>query len=387
LTIMAMAPKMQKSASEASFGVNSKLSESRREKLINLKKREDLKDALTARFKSRFGHGAPERGADEVSVCSSTIKREVNAFAGRAAVTEANLERLERRLQKRATNTKDADAVSLSGVSAYSGASVRSRSLASLAGESVVKGGMPDAYDWGRLDEYASYLHEQDSLRQMQGVRALQRKMKADLDQQVSEKGGKDAFEKEEDRRYHQAQMVELERWKEREQSKAEEMKQKVMREKVDRDEQLAFEQKLKNEEVNKKKDEEAKLVSKIVYEMEQDHKKFEKKKEETRKAMKKVFEQNMKDQKVREGQKKSSRRKMPRRWQTTFASWTSRKRRGHQSWRRAWVSKRRSWTTCRQNWVRWRRPWVTMMQCVRKHRKMRWTGSLTRLRRPSKRN
>eukprot|EP00747_Dinoflagellata_sp_TGD_P183457 gnl/TRDRNA2_/TRDRNA2_38339_c0_seq1.p1 gnl/TRDRNA2_/TRDRNA2_38339_c0~~gnl/TRDRNA2_/TRDRNA2_38339_c0_seq1.p1 ORF type:complete len:503 (-),score=166.14 gnl/TRDRNA2_/TRDRNA2_38339_c0_seq1:155-1663(-) len=308
---MAMAPKMRKSESEASFGGgNSKMSESRRERLINLKKREDLKDALTVRFKHRFGHGAPERGPDEVSVCSDTIKREVDAFAGRAAVTEANLERLERRLQKRATTSKDADAVSLSGVSAYSGASVRSRSLASLAGESVVKAGIPEAYDWGRLDEYASYLHEQDSLRQMQGVKALQRKMRADLDNQVSEKGGKEAFEKEEDRRYHQAQMVELERWKEREQAKAEEMKTKIMKEKSDRDEQFLFNQKLKADELKKKKDEEAKLVSKIVFEMEQEHKKYEKKKEDTRKAMKKVFEQNMKDQVVREEQKRQQQEK-----------------------------------------------------------------------------
>merc|ERR1739848_622385 len=137
----------------------------------------------------------------------------------------------------------------MGGVSAYSGASVRSRSLASLAGESVVKQAMPEAYDWGRLDEYASYLHEQDSMRQMAGVKALQRKMRADLDHQVSEKGGKEAFEKEEDRRYHQAQMVELERWKEREQAKAEEMKYKIMKEKTDRDEQFAFNQKLRAEE------------------------------------------------------------------------------------------------------------------------------------------
>lgn len=59
---------------------------------------------------------------------------------------------------------------------------------------------LPASYDWTRLDEYAplssivssawallrSYLHEQDALRQQLGVKALQRKMRMDLDQQVT---------------------------------------------------------------------------------------------------------------------------------------------------------------------------------------------------------
>jgi len=70
-------------------------------------------------------------------------------------------------------------------------ASRRSRSVASLAGESVMKGADQKVFDWARLDEYASYLHEQDALRQKLGVNALQKKLKMDLDQQVSEKNKK----------------------------------------------------------------------------------------------------------------------------------------------------------------------------------------------------
>merc|ERR1719221_1257374 len=90
------------SQSEGNLSVNSRLSDKRREKLINLKKREDLKDALTEKFKNRYGHGAADRDADEVSGCSGTIQREVDNFARTAAVTEANLGRLERRIQGRA---------------------------------------------------------------------------------------------------------------------------------------------------------------------------------------------------------------------------------------------------------------------------------------------
>merc|ERR1712060_979622 len=182
-----------------------------------------------------------------------------------------------------------------------SGGSRRSQSVASLAGMSVLKANnsVPQSFDWSRLDEYASYLHEQDALRQKMGVSALQRKLCMDLDQQVAEKEKKKQDATEEDRRYHQNSLIELERWKETEQIREEERHQKLMREKKDRDDQLEFERSLKAAEEQKKKDEEANLVEKIITEMEAEQRKFEKKKEQTKKAMRKVFEENNKDQQV----------------------------------------------------------------------------------------
>jgi len=266
-----------------------------------LKKREDLKDALTEKFKGRFGHGAQMRGSDEVSVASEAIRGEVNNFAEYADVTEANLGRLERRIHRQALQKgpADIDAGSQSGVSAYSGMS-RSRSVASMAGESIMKQG-GGSFDWARLDEYASYLHEQDAARQKTGVQALQRKLRKDLDLQVAERKAKLDEGHEEERRYHNNLMVELERWKHTEQARAEELRQKLQREKKDRDEQLAYERQLKDEAANKKKEEEAALVDKIVTEMEAEQVRYEKKKIETKKSMKKVFEENAADQRKRE--------------------------------------------------------------------------------------
>merc|ERR1712187_777385 len=152
---------------------------------------------------------------------------------------------------------------SVAGVSAYSGGSRRSQSVASLAGMSVLKANnsVPESFDWSRLDEYASYLHEQDALRQKMGVHALQRKLRMDLDHQVAEKEKKKQDATEEDRRYHQNSLIELERWKETEQIREEERHQKLMRE---------------------KKDQESNLVEKIITEMEAEQQKFEKKKAQT---------------------------------------------------------------------------------------------------------
>jgi len=294
-------PRLGTSQSEGSIG---RMTEQRRERLINLKKREDLKGALTEKFKTRFGTGARERGDDEVSVTSSAIRREVDHFAGKADVTEANLGRLERRLQGKAQ--KNAGNRPMDQVSMYSGASRRSQGLSSN-GRGVMgsSGQLGASFDWARLDEYASYLHEQDAIRQKIGVSALQRKLKMDLDHQVQEKANKRNAADEEDRRYHQNSMVELERWKQTEQMRQEELHEKLQREKRDRDEQLAFEQKLKNAELQRKKDEESCLVEKIVNEMESEQKKFERKKEENKKKMYKVFLENQEDQKIRNQQKK----------------------------------------------------------------------------------
>merc|ERR1719188_1642164 len=145
------ARRLNTSQSEGGLSINSNLSDSRREKLMNMKKREDLKDKLTDKFMDRFGHGSSNKESDECSVASSFIRREVDSFAKSAAVTSNNLGRLERRIQSRAKHTGDV-ASCVTGVSAYSGAS--------LAGKSVVQSACPESFDWSRLDEYASYLHE-----------------------------------------------------------------------------------------------------------------------------------------------------------------------------------------------------------------------------------
>lgn len=306
---MATQQRLGTSASEGGFSNTSRMSMQRREKLVSLKQREDLKGALTEKFRNRFGHGAQQRGADEVSVRSDVIQGEVDNFAQYAEVTEANLSRLERRIHQRALPRSAADAMSQSGVSAYSGMSRRSRgsrSAASLAGQNIAGA----TFDWSKLDEYAGYLHEQDAARQKQGVQALQRKLRQDLDVQVAERKAKMDESTEEERRYHNNLMVELERWKQTEQSRADELKEKNVREKKDRDEQLAYEHHLKDEAANKKKDEEAQLVDKIVNEMEAEQIRFEKKKLQTKKAMKKVFEENNEDQRKRDIAKKEQQEK-----------------------------------------------------------------------------
>mmetsp|Transcript_38789 Transcript_38789/g.76887 ORF Transcript_38789/g.76887 Transcript_38789/m.76887 type:complete len:504 (-) Transcript_38789:142-1653(-) len=296
--------RLHSSHSEGRLSTHSRLSDSRREKLVNLKRREDLKGALTEKFKGRFGRGATQ--SDERSVASDVIRREVDTFAKSADVTEANLGRLERRLQNRARAT-DGENASASGVSAYSGSGLgKSRSAISLGGQSVIDSAQaPQSFEWSKLDDYAMYLNEQDALRQRLGVAALQRKLRMDLDQQVKDKQQRRLASADEEQRYHQNTMIELERWKQQEQAREEERHMKLMREKSDRDQQLAYERKIKSDEEQRKRDEEALLVNRIVSEMDNEQLRLEKRKEKTKKSMKKVFAENAVEQERRLGIKK----------------------------------------------------------------------------------
>jgi hypothetical protein len=289
--------------SEASLS-GSRLSDTRKQKLMQIKAREDLKASLTEKFKNRYtGAG---RKADEVSIPPGVIEQEVGKFASQAKVTEANLDRLERRMQHKASKGPG------SVVSEYSVApsqASRSRSVPSLTGQSIVGGGAPQGdpnFDWSKLDDYAAYLHQQDALRQRLGMQALQKKMRGDLDGQMHERRSRADQLKHEETKYHHSAMAELERWKMAEKSRDEERYHKVMKEKRDRDEQLEFERQLKAQEQQQKKHEEGALVQKIVVEMEAEQRRFERKKEAAKQSMKKVFEENLEDQRRRDEQKKA---------------------------------------------------------------------------------
>merc|ERR1719262_1953005 len=149
-------------------------------------------------------------------------------------------------------------------------------------------------FDWSKLDEYASYLHEQDALRQKAGVLAMQQKLRLDLDRQVADQRMKKQRQREEEQKYYMNQLVEVEQWKEMERAKAEELKHKAHKEKKDRDEQLQYERMLKDDERQRKKDEEAQLVEKIAREMELEKERMEMRRQQQKDAMKKVFAENL---------------------------------------------------------------------------------------------
>jgi hypothetical protein len=277
--------------------INPKLDDKRRERLMNIKKREELKDVLIYKFKEKYG--------DHASNASKMIGSEVDKFVGNADVTEANLARLERRIHKRSQRADD-DKSSVSNVSAYSVRDKPPPTPTPAATMPSIKEGDEkfDNFEWSKLDEYASYLHEQDAMRQKLGLHDMQKKLRADLDKQVADQRRKKNRQREEEQKYFHNQMVEIEQWKEMEKERDAEMRVKALKEKTDRDEQLAFDQKRRDEELSKQEKEEKALVSKIVREMEQEKIRMAAKKVQQREAMLRIMEENMEERRIKEEQK-----------------------------------------------------------------------------------
>lgn len=88
----------------------------RRDKLLSLRRREDMKDALTEELKAQYSACVP----------SHRIEREVQSFIKTARLSERNLQKLERRLDRFAASADDSVSVvsatpsMMSGISAYS---------------------------------------------------------------------------------------------------------------------------------------------------------------------------------------------------------------------------------------------------------------------------
>lgn len=317
--------------------------ELRRQKLLTLQKREEMKDALTAKFKDRYRGAA--KGPDEVSLCSEAISREVGHFCGRASMTTANLRRLEKKLDNQAKGQPaDADAVTEYSVSAMSTGSrpasehksTGSRSargdgpLTRMAAQSLGASGpkpgsltargpsdnaysakaQPQSMDWSVLDKYATYLHEQDAMRQRAAELEMKAKLRQDLDRQVADAQKRKEREAEDGLKWSAAQKQEYAKFQEKEQEKVSIVREKADREKQERDIQLQFDRAAREKDQENKIQEGQALISKIEGELDQERNRLEKKKREQKEYMQKVREENEVKIAARKDQKNQDRAK-----------------------------------------------------------------------------
>merc|ERR1712137_262441 len=206
--------------------------------------------------------------------------KEVTNFVKKAKVTEANLNRLERRIKHRAKNPDDDCGSDFEGndeeipedvVSCYSCPSVASTQVSGMSKMShttslsqlLAQGKVPQDYEWSRLDEYAQFLAGQDVARTKEQDKDIKLRLKTHLDKQVVERQKAKAQLVEDEKKYYDNLLIELEEWKCQQKKKAEE------REKV--------------------KLEEERIVKQVVEEIAADKKAQEKKKEKEKKAILKV--------------------------------------------------------------------------------------------------
>jgi len=109
--------------------------------------------------------------------------------------------------------------------------------------------------------------------------------------------------------KYHLTQISELDAWKELEESKAQDIRNKNEKEKVERDVLLKTLQDNRQAEKLKKQKEEQSLVDKIAKEMEVEKQRLATKKQQEKEKMKKIYEDNQLDNVVKEEARKAEQR------------------------------------------------------------------------------
>lgn len=251
-----------------------------------------MKDVLIRKFQSEYEHEGPDGCSGQV------IVDEVKKFVNNAKVTEANLNRLERRIRNheknnsgRSTqdtndgtvveeegeeeenaaeseegNLKEDDAVSVSNYSVVSHASShlsRASSTHSLFGRKpkvppTDSRDMTD-YDWGRLDDYASFLHQRDLLRMQMQHKEMQDTIRQELSKQIQERQEEERQHMQENAWYIRNEMIDTKNWEDQEQRRLNTTKEKNMELKRGLDEQVEYERKRKeaNTDADKKDEEE----------------------------------------------------------------------------------------------------------------------------------
>jgi len=249
--------------------VSNTLSAERREKLIALRDRERMNDVLLQKFGRKYGPDRIKTDDDTHSVPESVLQNEVSNFVDKAALTEDNLARLERRMRRHATKKNNCPEDVKSIISAYSQATKASEGDHPLQFQRRMEPleGIAEEppCDWGKLDEYAKLLHQrEDYIHQIAHVEK-QKLLKTELDKQIEAARERKKQQQESDQKCHETLIESLAKWKVDEKMKEEEIKNKAMKEKEGRDLQLELDKQTREEETERKRQDDEHLLRLIA--------------------------------------------------------------------------------------------------------------------------
>ena len=215
----------------------SKLTEQQRARLLKLQEREELKGLLINKFKKKYGN---EGGF---------IDKEVENFMKQETLTEANLQKLDDKIKKRAE--LDQRSVSAKSESKHkpvtpaapsAKASVRGSDQMSVA-SSMRSSAQASEYvpeddedEWAAILEYDTLMfHEEEKARLRRDIENKM-KLKRELDRQMNDKNRKKLSEQEEEKLYDEAQRRNVEIMELKEKEREMMYKEKIMQEKMLRD-------------------------------------------------------------------------------------------------------------------------------------------------------
>ena len=258
------------------------LTEIKRQKLVNIQKREQLKGLLINKFKTRYG---------QQNVSSTVISEQVNKFLDKQKLTEDNLKKLDVEIfkevqKKEQSKKKHAEATKEKRISGSRPQTVSSiKSAKSYASsrisnaehpahdrhgkridhahgkpsdkamsefsetasvfsktsklDSVYKGTNKEDDEWAAILNFNTKLHLEEMKAEIIKEKEQKKFMKTQLDRQLAEKKQHKMYENKEDKDYYHKQMDHLGYLEMKEKEKKEAFKNKVMSAKQSRDKQM----------------------------------------------------------------------------------------------------------------------------------------------------
>ena len=262
------------------------MNEARRERLMDIQKREQLKGMLISKFKLKYGD-KPQLG--------KYIDNEVARFLKNGRLTEDNLRSLDTKISKEASlrdkrdailedhksnagsvrsrrsasvnahnMQKDDDARSHRSVASSRSRrssqplSIRSRGAraadeismtSSVAAKTEVYSELAEEDEWTAIQKFNTLLHYEEQKQALLREQERRRLIREELDKQTKEKKRREESEKEERRLYEALQSEHVKLLGQREQEKLRAQHEKIMQEKESRDRQLREEKMRKRRE------------------------------------------------------------------------------------------------------------------------------------------
>lgn len=166
----------------------------------------------------------------------------------------------------------------------------------------------PENLTWAQVDQYSAMLHERDSSGNWAGKIGAQMSLRETLDKQVFDKAHRIAKESKDGDKYYSQMMEDIELHKSQEEDKIAERKEKNLKEKNDRMQQIKLQAVAREEKKVAARREEEAMVQKCLQELKKEKVNAEKKKHQQILMMKKLQEDNIKDQAVKAAQAEADR-------------------------------------------------------------------------------
>ena len=289
----------------------STMSEQRREKLLKLKHREDLKGKLVTKFLAKYGNRRRP----------SFIEREVEKALDLLPLTEENLKKLDEKING-GTSVAESYMSGISvktgasqiasnkppksekSVSYMSGASKLSENSKKIEGESNFEANshvsseiLPsDKDEWAVIMEYKQALYREEEIRRQERLKQQKEALKNELDHQIQEKKRKQEQERLELQQYMETQEINLKEFDTKEQARLKLQREKIMYEKMLRDKQLKDLKRMKRHQTKEEQETDVAMVKRLQQEHKEEVEALKKKKYEEMIQRRTMLDENMRN-------------------------------------------------------------------------------------------